>query len=976
MNKLFVWTACVVVFGAYYHAAASEASGPLRVHPENPRYFMDGTGKAILLTGAHTWNNLVDMGQSEPPPAFDFDAYLNGLTEYGHNFIRGWAWEATRWNTWQKDDPESAFNTVCPHPWVRTGPGEALDGKAKFDLERIDPGFLDRLKMRAEQARARGIYLSVMLFEGYSMQFYQEAWAFHPFNAANNINGVDADMNGDGKGLEFHQLARERVTRLQESYVREVVAALNGLDNILYEISNETCPDSTEWQYHMIRFIKECEKDLPKQHPVGMTYQYKDGTNEALFNSPADWVSPNHAGGYRDNPPDAAGRKVILSDTDHLWGIGGDPVWVWKTFTRGLNPVFMDPYGGSLIGAEAPQFDALRKAMGHVLQYSRRIDLAKTTPQNAIASTGYCLAEPGVAYLALAPDGGSFTVDLTASKSAFSAEWHNPLSGDVSIGDSVSGGEKRTFSAPFDGPAVLFLMALTPDTARPSIVSGDMVAPHRGVYEVKLVWDAAPVADPYLSAPPVTFTLPDASTVQVDSFFDGIAIGGPVFKARAYCVQAGHWSWSCGSQSGSFRVEDSALPGKLRIHPEDPYQFAYDNGQWYLHLGDTGYRYVVSTEPEWQAYIDQAASMGATKIRTWFCQSRSGVEALFTPDRAELNLPYWQEIDRRLQYALNRYPHIIFQLIPYGEDAQELARYAQGDVMARLAARYAQARFSALPNVTWCVSNDQTLAGEGEPVGEGGVSASVVDGIGRDMDAREPWGTLLTNHQARYTGYAFTGMPWSDITTFEDLDQAAGALLLTFREQAKKPVVNEEDRYEIHERPEHATYYFRRLMWASLLSGGHATFGGARTYEPYDGVTRGVRGYYDLIREGILTGGADSFRHILRFFYDSSLTFVGMQHADHLAGGNPLVTKVIASEHAVIAYLANPDSEEPGTANAAGTQAECALAIPSGTWRLRWFNPQTGLWVGDENLERADGSPRACKAPFAQDAVLLAVRFE
>ena len=47
---------------------------------------------------------------------------------------------------------------------------------------------------------------------------------------------------------------------------------------------------------------------------------------------------------YQIDPPAADGRKVILTDTDHLWGIGGDVAWVWKSFLRGLNPIFMDPY--------------------------------------------------------------------------------------------------------------------------------------------------------------------------------------------------------------------------------------------------------------------------------------------------------------------------------------------------------------------------------------------------------------------------------------------------------------------------------------------------------------------------------------------------------------------------------------------------------------------------------------------------------
>ena len=54
---------------------AAPMKGPLRVHPTNPRYFTDDGQRAIYLTGAHTWDNLQDMGETDPPPAFDFNAY-------------------------------------------------------------------------------------------------------------------------------------------------------------------------------------------------------------------------------------------------------------------------------------------------------------------------------------------------------------------------------------------------------------------------------------------------------------------------------------------------------------------------------------------------------------------------------------------------------------------------------------------------------------------------------------------------------------------------------------------------------------------------------------------------------------------------------------------------------------------------------------------------------------------------------------
>src|SRR5262249_42889122 len=47
-------------------AKTGPAAGPLRVLNENPRYFADGGGKIVYLTGAHTWSNLQDIGLTDP----------------------------------------------------------------------------------------------------------------------------------------------------------------------------------------------------------------------------------------------------------------------------------------------------------------------------------------------------------------------------------------------------------------------------------------------------------------------------------------------------------------------------------------------------------------------------------------------------------------------------------------------------------------------------------------------------------------------------------------------------------------------------------------------------------------------------------------------------------------------------------------------------------------------------------------------
>jgi hypothetical protein len=189
-----------------------------------------------------------------------------------------------------------------------------------------------------------------------------------------------------------------------------------------------------------------------------MTFQYKGGSNKTLFDSPADWVSPNNEGGYRDNPPVADGKKVVLSDTDHLWGIGGNQSWVWRTFTRGHNPLFMDPYDGVVLGKEFdPKWEPIRKSLGYTRRYAERMNLAAAKPRPDLASTKYCLANPGKEYLIYNPAGGkAFTARLESG--LYNFEWFDPTNGKtVKKGRADVKKAEQEFKAPFGGDAVLYL---------------------------------------------------------------------------------------------------------------------------------------------------------------------------------------------------------------------------------------------------------------------------------------------------------------------------------------------------------------------------------------------------------------------------------------------------------------------------------------------------------------------------------------
>jgi hypothetical protein len=491
-------------------ARRAGAAGPLVVSAANPRYFAvasDGDdGKVVYLTGSHIWNNFHDgLGPgaacAETPERNDYRAYLEFLKDHGHNFIRLWRWEHVR-------SQAAAGNfhlCMTPQPWSRTGPGLASDGKPRFDLSSFDPAYFDRLRDRVASAGEVGIYVSVMLFDGWALHLSPppDNLEGHPFHAANNVNQI-----GIGSILDYQVLPLDpEVRALQEAYIRKVVDTVHDLPNVLYEVANEssgadapsvelpdgsTIPtpvgDSTRWQYWVIDYLKRYEREQGyDRHPVGMTMQFpvadQRKANEPLFDSPADWVSPGFdeeivlapdGGGpaparWYTDPPASDGTKVVIADTDHFAPGMGDALWAWKAFLRGHHPILMD-YG--IIDVASPldpstgvppyeAYEPARHAMGDTLRFAGRIGLGGMAPRGELSSTGYALADPGQEYLVLQPaeTAGPFTVQLPAG--TYAVQWHSLGSRDTVGVDqvTVAGPGAVAFTAPFAaaGPAVLRL---------------------------------------------------------------------------------------------------------------------------------------------------------------------------------------------------------------------------------------------------------------------------------------------------------------------------------------------------------------------------------------------------------------------------------------------------------------------------------------------------------------------------------------
>jgi hypothetical protein len=245
------------------------------VHPTNPRYFVDDSGKAIHLGGHQIFVDLQDNSFNKEfirgwKRTLDWEQYLDFMEQRNLNYLRNWI-------IWSVGSGSNATPSKRAHPMIykRTGPGSARDGEKKFDLLQFNQEFFDRMRNRFIEAQDRGIYVSIMLFELYGFGTGEGTppntlWDGNMSNGSNNINNIHIE-DSNGWGLGFFSLKHPIIVEIQKDYIRKVVDTVNDLDNVIYEICNEGPLHSVEWQHEMIEYLKSYEAAKPKQHPVLMS---------------------------------------------------------------------------------------------------------------------------------------------------------------------------------------------------------------------------------------------------------------------------------------------------------------------------------------------------------------------------------------------------------------------------------------------------------------------------------------------------------------------------------------------------------------------------------------------------------------------------------------------------------------------------------------------------------------------------------
>ena len=433
---------------------------PIRLHPDNPHYYLFRRKPTVLVTSGEHYGSVLN-------PDFDYETYLATLARDGLNY--------TRMFTGSYFEPQGAFgiahNTLAPAgaraliPWARSTTAGYAGGGSKFDLDRWDDAYFRRLHDFVRRAGQQGIVVEVTLFSS----IYGDAqWKVNPLNPANNVNGTDSMPL-----QRVHTLQNGGLFARQERMVRKIVHELNAYDNVIYEIQNEPWSDnhllagavnsylpdwrsewrnsvqlaneaSLAWQARIAAIIRDEERTLPNRHLIAQNYG-NFGYPLPAIDSAVSIINFHYA--Y----PEAVGlnygwqRPVTVDET----GFAGsaDSTYrrqAWHFLLAGgglfdnLDYSFTTrrPDGTDVNEAPGGGSAALRRQLGVLKRFIEQFDFVRMRPDRNVVALApgafrQALAEPGKAYAIYldAPLTGDLEVDVPAGD--YEATWIDALTGDT-----------------------------------------------------------------------------------------------------------------------------------------------------------------------------------------------------------------------------------------------------------------------------------------------------------------------------------------------------------------------------------------------------------------------------------------------------------------------------------------------------------------------------------------------------------------
>jgi len=258
---------------AVWGACAQEA---IKLDPQHPRYFLFRGKPLLLVSASEHYGSVINR-------AFDFDKYLADAAAHKMTMTRTFLLYRELQSARNPSSPCKPESPDYIAPWVRTGPGKALDGEPVYDLDQWNPEYFERLHRFLDAASRHGIVVELTVF---SNSYSPETWALNPLRAENNLQHV-----GQVDWQEYIALKNRALVEKQIAYARKIMQETGGYDNVYYEICNEpgggtpghaTPADVDAWQDEMARVMRDEMQHLGRPHLLSGQQAFTYGAKNAF----------------------------------------------------------------------------------------------------------------------------------------------------------------------------------------------------------------------------------------------------------------------------------------------------------------------------------------------------------------------------------------------------------------------------------------------------------------------------------------------------------------------------------------------------------------------------------------------------------------------------------------------------------------------------------------------------------------------
>jgi hypothetical protein len=513
----------------------------------------------------------------------------------------------------------------------------------------------------------------------------------------------------------------------------------------------------------------------------------------------------------------------------------------------------------------------------------------------------------------------------------------------------------------------------------------------------------------------VRFRAPSGASVLVPAFsyqdFDPNSlrqVGAPAWRVRFTPNEPGDWQAQAELASPQLRSEpigltiapDPAARGFVRLNPQNPRYYAFDNGDFYFPIGpNLGW----STQPgqgvlnDYERWLDRLSQNGGNVGRVWMASWSFGIEWNDTGlgDYAGRMQQAWL-LDQVFKLAEQRGVYLMLTLLNHGafsdsvnpewdsnpynaanggplKAPRDFARNKEAKAIFKQRLRYIAARWAYSPNLfAWEWWNEVNWT----PIDDTALKSWIAE-MDAQLQQYDPYDHLVSSSFAGVMASSTWKMPELSFTQQHDYsgEDPAKLLPVTYKVMAgyglEKPVLLAEQGLDSVGASGQAgleVVHFHNGIWAAPFSGyaGSAMYWWWDSYIDPRNLWGEYKGLADFLKDEDLAPLAPAKAQIT----PEGATALALQGADRalawvrsddytIAAARQAYEKARAAGQVPSDWQYTPPTVEGLTLT--------LNDLADGSYRVRWFSPGTSEWQDEQTVQVTGGTATLAVPPLAQD---------